>query len=345
MKIKKFLISFIFLLFVSPLFVYASDINSLSQFERLNLLFELTPKEIQQKVQLFSTFSDEHSEISIPNVIGFGMPELEGRKILIGLEEEPTAEQINFLLYFVGISLEDAIIGKLTEEIEIAPYYLEIPLTAEGFYINFLENSREYIDIDFFTVTGGIVQMGQMINIPGVGNLTLGHPNNASGTGFFTAPHGLASDGARVNIGQNGTNQIGSITRTGNGAPTGADFALVMTNGFGVEVSRIVPWANRNITNFRGIGHAGESVRSIRGLSGVHSNTIEQSGFSFTGTGGVQLRNMILTYPNGRSTPGDSGAALIRTNGTVETVLGVRRSNITLGGVVFGVYSSVTNYN
>ena len=55
---------------------------------------------------------------------------------------------------------------------------------------------------------------------------------------------------------------------------------------------------------------------------------------------------MPWVFPDGAGTLGDSGAALIRTNGTTETVIGTRYGRFTFpNGRVVGVYSAVRNYN
>lgn len=318
----------------------ASEASWQEQIDLLNILFDLDVEMLASNSLVLERF--QHLP-RIPNIVAIGTPELEGQPFFIGTEFEPSDAEVEFITTFTGIPRENTLIGQFSFEYE-GILQENIELDDYGFYVNFLANSYPYlVDFDPHQITGGVVRMGQMINGPG-GTLTLGHPNNASGSAFFTSPHGNWSNGTRVNMGETGTIQMGQVSRNGFGPPTGADFAQVNVFGFGTEVSRQVPWANRNITNFRGVAHAGDSARSIRGRSGVRSVTVEQAGFSWDHSPGRRMTNWILVYPN-VSQGGDSGSALIRTNGTTETVLGSRFGTITLGGRVFGAYSPATSYN
>ena len=310
-----------------------------TQIELLNMLFNHSPSDLARIIP----FGLDGEQTEIPNVVLVALPETEGEMFFIAIDNEVTPEAVDFILSFTGISREKADIAQLLNEVvEIGPEIVDE--LYNGFHPNFFNSDSEILysfdSSETRQIFGGIVMMGQIINIPGVGSMTLGHPNNVAGSRFFTAPHRVLATGTRVN---QGTTQIGTITRSLFGG--NRDVAEVAVgNGVG-QVSPVVPWANRNITNFRGNATNGMSVRSIRGLSGVVTTRIENANFSFTASG-LTWTNMILTYPNVRSQEGDSGSALIHTSGTTETVLGTRRSRLEFAdGRVMGVYTRVQNYN
>lgn len=317
------------------------NLNDLdTQIELLHMLFNHNPSDLARNM----TFGVYEEQRKIPNVVFIATLYSESGMFLIGIDSEVTPEAVDFILSFTGIPREKAVIDQfLGVALEISPEF-DVDGLYYGFHPNFLNHHPEVLhyarNANSRMVSGGVVMMGQMINIPGVGAMTLGHPNNISGSRFFTAPHRILPNGTIVN---QGSTRIGSVTRSFYG--WFRDVAEVAVGNGVDQVSSRVPWANHNITNFRGNAIDGMLVRSIRGSTGVIGTRIEDANSAFITATGQTWFDMILTYPNVRSEEGDSGAALIHTSGTAETVLGTRKGRVDFSGRIFGMYTRVDSYN
>ena len=356
----------VFVLISASVYAYGgheqeSYTNLDTQIELLNILFE-SSLENSQRIEAHGIIANDDSTNSIPNIVLIAAPQTEDSTFLIAIDEKPTQETIDFILNFTGIPAEKAEIVHLqSESLEICYEIIAEDDIYNGFHRSFFENSSEedisgilemLSEPNYFEphqITGGIVMMGQLAAVQNLGggtSLTIGHPNNISGSSFFTATHGAAPNGARVvsYVRPTGatTHQIGTIRRTNNRG--NSDFTEVAVGGTVSQASARVPWGNHNITNFRGTPSYNQPARSIRGRSGVTLSLVNRPNVRVI-HGGVDFNNMILTYPNGNSQVGDSGTALIATNGSQEIVLGTRRGVIGLDGRNFGIYSSVLNYN
>jgi len=94
-----------------------SAISSIGTFIRDGGDYYLTPVvsvEFQRQVEflriLYNYTPGEDSDA--PNVVFIAVPELEGESFLIMLDEEPTAESVQFILDFTRIPYENAVITK-----------------------------------------------------------------------------------------------------------------------------------------------------------------------------------------------------------------------------------------
>lgn len=242
---------------------------------------------------------------NLPQIYIFSPPADDSDYFLIGLEDEPTPECIEFILAFTGIPSERAFIGKGTFEYEI--YTQEV----------------------HYELQSPLVQVGQMISIVGVGSLTTGPPTNVHGTSFVTAPHVDGLSGTRVNL--RGTNtQIGTVMMSR--VRPNKDYAIVNMR-HPRRVSPYVPGVGL-IRNFRGTAVRNDNTISMRGNSGPTQSWVYRVDFEVGNRFGK-----LATYPNRASMSGDSGAALIRTSD--NAVLGVRRGRATIGPREFGIYTHI----
>ena len=161
------------------------------------------------------------------------------------------------------------------------------------------------------------LRMGQMITIPGIGSMTLGHPS-AGGGAFFTAAHRTLPQETRV-LRESGGTPIGVTNRSAFNMT--ADFVEVVVNP-DVRVSSFIP-IGVTIRDYRGFARSGDRVISIRGMSGGRIINVYEPFFTSVNGG---LVNKLLAYPNDVSQAGDSGAALIRTtdNSVIAVFVSVR---------------------
>ena len=246
-------------------------------------------------------------------------------------------ETLNFILDFAGIPYEEAaIFYSVFLETPLWPSYLPLPQDRVDVW-EYYDNSRIFAPLVNVNRT---MRMGELINIIGLEQLTAGHPLNANGTSFFTAPPRQGLVGTNVfSIPANSPARIGNIVRsTYNNR---VDIAQVDVSVSNSTMSRQLPppwnWPGGvNITNFRGSPANNQQVRTIAGFSGVIQGNISNANAAVGG-----LQNQVLVTPDlGRA--GDIGAALIRVSDSA--VLGTKRGAIQVNGVWNMVYTNVQNY-
>ena len=171
------------------------------------------------------------------------------------------------------------------------------------------------------------VHMGMEIHIAG-SRFTLGHPHSGGGGYVYTSNHGAIPRNSNVT---DATGQsIGSVVNYAFTPSTGADVSLVRLRN-GVTASRFIPWANANITTFRGATpDTGQTVWTVtrRGSMNVLVTQSSANADIFErGPDGIirfrhTMRNLIQT--NMSAQPGDSGGPLIHGTASVGTLFGGR---------------------
>ena len=246
--------------------------------------------------------------------------------------DEPTPECIEFILAYTGIPRELTYIGKGGGEREVL----------------IIDSAQEVLPPNDTVEVGPRVlpwwvHMGQMIDILD-GNqrirVTMGHPFNANGWNFATAPHQAWLINRNVLLA--GSNQTIGTTRTSFFQPS-MDVAMVDLHS-NILISTNV--LGSPIVDFRARATTHDSVLSIRGVSGTQSSNV----YSTHATGRFDgepfdFINKIAIYPNRPSAPGDSGSALIRRmSPTDRAVLGTRAGVARVGSRAVGVYTPVTVY-
>ena len=318
-------------LFLSVVFVLAFAVSALAS---------PLSHEVQGQVDRLRELMDETVVESISGRTSFNVPQVniiippEGDRdyFLIGVVDEPTPECIEFILAYTGIPSELAYIGKGRGELE----FLITDYVQEGLPSDDIEEIEPFI-LPLW------LNMGQRIDIVD-GNrrigLTMGHPINANGISFATAPHQAGLTNRSVVFA--GSNQTIGTVRMSSFQPN-RDVALVDLHN-NTFISTNV--AGGPISDFRASASTHDSVISIRGVSGTQSSNVFSTSitarfpgipFDFTGR--------IAIYPNGNSAVGDSGAALIRRmSPTDRAVLGTRQGWYTIGNRVVGIYTPVTVY-
>lgn len=283
--------------------------------------------------------------IEIPNINLIAPPLYGGTTFRIGLEidteglaygewdeiiqltsQPPQRDVVDFILGFTGIGYEMA-------EVAYAANFYAPPLP---FDYPIPEVCPVWGDTPLPRLAS--LRMGNLIYVDGVpGRITAGHPATSTGSTFLTATHRVNTLSRAVHIrvpaNQPYTTRIGTVTRCTFG--NNLDIAIVTLASTGSHMSTDLPWGGR-ISQFRAAARVNDSVRSIRGFSGVVNSTVVGINVN-TET----LSNQILISPNGPSSTGDSGAALIRADGSV---LGTRGGVTVMGSAHFGRYTNVTLY-
>jgi len=234
----------------------------------------------------------------------------------IAVSHTPTRAHVEFILEFLGITGNSVyiVVGD-SLDYEEAQYAPEYQVNAEPLY------SDGTIDIEPLSQ---VWSMGQRIFVSGLGHYTLGHPRNTTGESFFTALHSRNAPGANVFC-----------------AVTNAHIGIVVTSRdtSSEDVAEIRVLFGRvstlGINRFRGEANIGDSVRSMRGVTGTVMTRVTHTSFNI---GDLISKIIVEERP---STGGDSGAALIRT--IDNTVLGTRRARCNRTGV--GIYTNVTFYS
>lgn len=251
----------------------------------------------------------------------------------------PPQEAIDFILNFTGIPHEMASFGFSV--------FMRTPLRNPSDRIEgrICPVWGESISVDQVNNNAPtIVKMGQMIYFDGPfqsGDATIGHPLDIQDKFFMTATHSNAI-GHLVFFLQDDVllGKIGTVTMSL--IDLVKDITIVMLDA-GHQISNELPsgwqWPAGNlITNYTGTPSVQNVVRSIRGMSGVQQSTISHVNASFPGS----FQNKIMIFPDGNSTDGDSGAALIRMMDSA--VLGTRAGYTFFNGEIRGVYTDVRNY-
>ncbi|MCL2527981.1 MAG: hypothetical protein FWE42_06115 [Defluviitaleaceae bacterium] len=310
-----------------------------AQFERLSELQELLWSGDRSTIVPFG----DDNLIEPPRINIIAPPPYEGGQFLIGLEvdlgtlgrddidainelttKDVCEEIIDFILYFTGIPRDSVDIGY-SAILRLSP----------------VEN---YVASDICPVWGNDLPiqprretlfMGQRVTVNG-STSTVGHPLNSLGNSFFTTFHRHIPTGTPAYSPHLGGRGVGFVQRTIFNETV--DIAQISMAPLNVMISSQLPGGG-NISNFRGTSFFGDPVISIRGFSGVQNTTIFSTNAIIPHYG---IRNMILVYPVGRITNGDSGAALIRTLN--RSVLGTLSGDVIHNGRHVGIYSDVQRY-
>jgi len=322
-------------------------------------LWELFLSNHPNQINLTRLDSRFETDFVIPNITFFATPELGQPHFRIGLESEPTDRDIEFILDFTGIPRDRVqfnVIYFVRQGLSIEDLDPENPLHqplihsllyAETYMHTYYDANIEYYGLTLYPTSVGSVSMGQMIFVPSIGSFfTVGHPTNNQGRTFVTAPHRAIPHQMSVLLSNR------SLTTTGSqiGNLTGSIFNNQVDVGFittlqNITISTNLPDLGMGITNFRATPFVDSRVRSYRGMSGVQITYISSTNGTVEFQPGDIGTNKILTFHDGVSQSGDSGAALIRVGGINVEVLGTRaglgRSNI---GFMMGVYTPTTRY-
>ncbi|MCL2400141.1 MAG: hypothetical protein FWC91_10445 [Defluviitaleaceae bacterium] len=315
------------------------------------LLHELM--ELQRASGIVAPFTDDGVSLEIPQINVVIPPTSDSGQFAIGLEicigdlaygdldeilaitsKEPDKEVVDFILSFAEIPYSQA-------NVEYA-VFMPTPRLPENYVISgscpvWGDELEDQID----PRSGIIVRVGNMDNVEGFGQGTIGHPVNANGSGYVTAIHaGSWAAGSRVFASFNNQNQLGVVSSSTLTNSVDITFINIINHGnrISLELPRTHNWpGGASITNFRGVPRTNDVVRSIRGRSGIHHTAIHSASVNIAG-----LTNKLTVYPNGISTTGDSGAALIRVSDSA--VMGTRTGAVAIGNTVFGVYTSSQRY-
>lgn len=325
------------------------------QMERLDELFFSTPI-IPEPESIIRALTADGTVLDSPR-INFLIPPNERRDtFIIGLENEPTEEDIAFIVFYTGIPRELLDIEKAV--INIGPYlpsYLDEYLYESNYfpeeYLQEYSQHRLSYEEYYFTEQEDFnprsspwLRMGQEIDIRRNGHLiaslNLGPPRSGAGTSFFTASHGLARVGDWVYF--RGTN-----TRIGRVIDVrlfgSVDATEVDVNVTGRLVSSLIPPRNiEMIGNFAGTARIGDRVGSVRRGGNIWPGRVDSLNARIV-VGITPLSNMIGVYPGTTRRPGDSGGALIRLDD--NAVLGITVGSVTRGPFsVHAVYSPIRSF-
>ena len=295
-------------------------------------------------------YSSRHDSLPLP----FGTAFMIGLDIDIGnlgyndqeaIEEltrqNPPEEVIDFILSFAGIPRHLALVTYSVTMTTPRGSSDDIHSIRDNVWNSDIDNELiSYDDLSLNPRFVDTIRMGQLDYIPGFNYGTIGHPFNGSDGIYMTSVHatGVNFRTVYLNNFRHPNPPIGFISNSI--VTSSIDVARIS-----LQIPRIsseLPggwhWPSGNrIRNYRGTPRVWDTVRSIRGRSGVTESVITYINMN-TGT----WTNKIITYPNGHSLTGDSGSALIRVSDSA--VLGTRRGRATLWGHSVGVYTSVLFY-
>ena len=276
-------------------------------------------------------FDAENVPANIPRVTILIPPEGPRQYFLIGVEVEPTQECVDFILYYTGIPRELAYIGIGYAKRQI------LPLDSEEYGHNKSTSQEGEYGISPLSTT---YATGTRITIEGIGGLTMGHPTSARGTQFLTAPHTRAAAERSVFI-HNTSQHIAYVSNNIDFRPH-RDFAVVDFRGGNTIHPHVL---GGPISNFRATASNGSTVYSIRGFSGTHHSVIDTTSAEGTFGPNDNFIRKIGVYPDGVSTLGDSGSALIRrASPTDRAVVGTRAGLGRVGTRIMGIYTNVLEY-
>ena len=308
--------------------------------------------------------------VEIPNINLIAAPLDSQSQFLIGLEVEHdfnygeweaieyiTSQSVpedivDFILSFADIPAERALVGYNitipTPMLLIAEYEdFYFPEVCPVWGHNRTTEHYGAIDSLYYITTPLIdnsftLRMGWLhaVQIPGgFGVGTIGNPRNTAGSLYNTALHRSDLNNHNVFLNSNRTLQIGRVTRSV--FNNSVDAAQV---DVGITRSRVlndlpIGWSWPGGSSLRyhmASARQNDLVRSIRGMSGVFESRVD----SINATTAIGRTNQTLTFPNGSSQVGDSGAALIRVSDSA--VVGIRFGTTTLNGRTLGVYTNPT---
>ncbi|MCL2224820.1 MAG: hypothetical protein FWB96_07630 [Defluviitaleaceae bacterium] len=290
------------------------------------------------KGEVIVPFSSGGETVNIPRVNFIVPPEGDRCYFIIGVEETPTPECIEFILHYTGIPYELAYIAKATLTRRVLWVYYDENDHGEDAIPHYVYPTNHQ-GITPFSTLG----MGTMVNIrfpEGRAYMTRGHPLNSNLRGFATAPH--TRDAARRNV-YVGNRQIGSIGANSAFFDARRDVARVDLH----SPNTVHPIIDGGVINsFRETTVVGNTVISVRGQSGIQHSAVRTTNAEGRFTGETfTFFDKIGTYPLGRIQDGDSGAALIRRLAPADrAVLGTLAGDALVGGRLMAIYTKVTNY-
>jgi len=339
MRKKMLIVTFLSLVLTLGLFVSlsaaeATDLTNESDVYSVEFQHERLMELLRGEVVV--PFGFEGESVNVPRVNFILPPEGYRTYFLIGIEDEPTPECINFILMYTGIPEEFAVIDKAVLSRRIL---LDCETCECDEVIITPEEYTGYFQGIMPLSTWG---MGQMISVPGLGNVTMGHPLNSGGLSFATSLHASNQVARHRYVYIRNTNtRIGTVTNSF--FDSRRDVAFVSLH----SPHRINPTVQGGaINNFQQRAALNDTVVSIRGVSGTQQATvvsINASGRFFGDP--FDFTNKIATGPVGRIEDGDSGAALIRRmSPTDRAVLGTLTGDAIVGGRHVVIYTCAMAY-
>jgi len=373
-KMKKKLLSvlLVFLLVIGTSFiVFASNTtdnnNSTErQYERLHELSEMLQSGIDIPIASHRGYG---AYITMPQLSLIASPPCEDGNFLIGVSldadvlelddwdaivahtrTEVPNEIVEFILDFTGIPSENVNIGYSFSE-RIGVLYVGDFVPSEICPVWGDDRSVELYHGDQISPRASMMRMGHLVVTDNMWLSTVGHPiSGNTSASFISALHlGIPSWPQWPQM-----PHMLIHSRTHNNALIGTLESSTFNSSVDIAIMRIsVPMFQMSseiptfpggfISNFRGVPRANDRVVSIRGISGPnHDAIITNPSATVPGAPWPGIVNMMLVYPLGMATQGDSGAALIRTSD--RAVMGTFSGRTVHNGVVFGFYTNVQNY-
>ncbi|MCL1882197.1 MAG: hypothetical protein FWF81_00365 [Defluviitaleaceae bacterium] len=254
---------------------------------------------------------------------------------------EPSQDVVDFILTFAGIPAGRAEISY-SIILPILPLSYEEPLPEICPVWGDVTQNNNARNIPHSTPRmGNRVRLTSPNNVF-VGTATVGHPLGADRPGnlsFVSAFHRGNIVNYHAFDALLPTFRMGTVTRSQ--ANVLGDFTVInlaWSNGIASDFLPPPFPSGSRIGNFRGTPRINDTVRSIRGFSGVQEARIIDA----SATVG-DWRNTIVVSPAGIWQQGDSGAALIRTND--RAVVGTLRAARISNGVQTMIYTPVTVYS
>jgi len=250
--------------------------------------------------------------------------------------KKPPQEVIDMILGFSGIRSENIVIGYgIFQRTPPLPYGSPLPEYCPVWGDSLVEIQNDALHMPF-----AVLHMGNRVRVDGFGHSTVGHPLNSNGTRFFSSFHVTSIINGRNVFLYSIPVRVGTVANSiFNNSVDVTEINLAVSSSI-ISSYLPFPWpSGSRIMNFRGNARVGDTVRSIRGISGVQEGQVSYVGFNHDG--GL-FSNKILMHTHGPSISGDSGSALIRVSD--NAILGTRHGRFTHFGVAFGVYTNVQRY-